>query len=374
MHYIRFILTCLATLTLMLTACTRSGKGEVQAIRVDVSEDLPADSFLSEYTCIRLDSVTSPMLSEVRDIRFLDSLIFILDDAGRVFTFSAQGHHLATLDGMGLGTEQYATADAFDVTSAGIYVLSRPQKRVMQYTFDGQLARICPIHDYYLDFRVLPDSSFVLASGNCNMRKANFITMEIGTQKFTHEAEPFERMESLTSDTYHPFVGQRGDTLLVTNPFHTDIKMLAGGETTPFRAYTFNTKDQLPKNLPEYTFEELTQMTRHKSVVRGIALYCATSEASYIGYEMFGKCGLSYLLARSKADGSVQNMTIMNNPETSFPYLTTPLGTVDGQLVSVMPAYVLLQIEKAKAYGLSQFTSSGLHQTDNPVIFLHRLR
>lgn len=90
MHYIRFILTCLATLTLMLTACTRSGKGEVQAIRVDVSEDLPADSFLSEYTCIRLDSVTSPMLSEVRDIRFLDSLIFILDDAGRVFTFSAR--------------------------------------------------------------------------------------------------------------------------------------------------------------------------------------------------------------------------------------------------------------------------------------------
>ena len=372
MHNPRFTLTTLATLILLLAACTRPGRGTARAVRVDVSEDLPADSFFSDYSYIRLDSVTTPMLSGVRDMRFLDSLIFILDDAGRIFTFSSQGHHLATLDSMGLGEGQYATADAFDVTPTGIYVLCRPQKRIMHYSLGGQFVRVCPIHDYYLDFRVLSDSSVVLASGNCNERMANFITLDTRTQRFTHEAEPFERTESFISDTYHAFVGRRGDTLLVTNPFHTDIKMLVGGETTPLCTYTFNTREQLPKKQAEYTFEELTQMTRHKSVVRGIALCCATSEARYMGYEMFGKCGLSYLLTRSKTDGTTQNMTIMNNPEASYPYLSAPLCAVDGQLASIMPAYVLLQVEKA--YGISRFTSAGLRQTDNPVVFLHRLR
>ena len=128
----------------------------------------------------------------------------------------------------------------------------------------------------------------------------------------------------------------------------------------------------MPANQQEYTFEELAQMTKHKPVVHNIALACATCDARYIGYEMFGECGLSYLLTRIKADGSTQNMTIMNNPEPNFPYLSAPVCASDGQLVSVMPAYMLLQTEKA--YGLNQFTSAGLKPTDNPVIFLHRLR
>ena len=183
--------------------------------------------------------------------------------------------------------------------------------------------------------------------------------MEMSTQKFKHEAEHFDRTESYTSDTYHPFVGQQGDTLLITNPFRTDIKMLAHGQSTPLCTFRFNT-------------EELAQMTKHKPVVHNIALACATCDARYTGYEMFGEYGLSYLLTRIKADGSTQNMTIMNNPEPNFPYLSAPVCASDGQLVSVMPAYMLLQTEKA--YGLNQFTSAGLKPTDNPVIFLHRLR
>ncbi|MGN0233192.1 MAG: 6-bladed beta-propeller [Bacteroidaceae bacterium] len=372
MHYSKFILTSLTTLMIMLAACTRQENDHFPIVRVNVHEDLPADSFISSYTYIQLDTVTDPMLSEVKDIRFQDSLLFILDDAGRIFTFSTTGRHIATLDSMGLSSGQYATADAFDVTKTGIFVLCRPQKRIIRYSFDGHLESIYPVHDYYLDFRVLADSTIVLASGNCNNRMSNFITMDIRSQRFTHESEPFSRTESYISDTYHPFVEQNGDTLLITNPFQTKIKVLSEGQCTPHKAYRFNTKDQIPEKLEDYTFEELTQMTRHKSVVRGIALHHTTSEAEYIGYEMFGECGLSYMLARIKTDGSTQNMTIMNNPDTNFPYLSSPVFAKDGQLISIMPAYVLLQTEKA--YGLNQFTSAGLHQTDNPVIFLHQLR
>ena len=137
MHNIRFIQTCLITLLLLIAACTQQHQDGSQTIRVNVDEDLPADSFISQYSFIQLDSVTSPMVSQVRDIRLLDSLIFILDDAGRIFTFSSEGRHLATLDSLGMGSGQYATADAFDITKAGIYVLSRPQERIMQYSFDG---------------------------------------------------------------------------------------------------------------------------------------------------------------------------------------------------------------------------------------------
>ncbi|MGN1257183.1 MAG: 6-bladed beta-propeller [Bacteroidaceae bacterium] len=372
MHYSKFILTSLTTLMIILAACTRQEDGHFQIVRVNVHEDLPADSFISGYSYIQLDSVTEPMLSEVKDIRIQDSLLFILDDAGRIFTFSTTGHHITTLDSMGLSSGQYATADAFDVTKTGIFVLSRPQKRIIKYSFDGHLESIYPVHDYYLDFRVLSDSTIILASGNCNNRMANFITMDIQSQSFTHENEPFNRTESFISDTYHPFVEQIGDTLFITNPFQTNIKVLADGKSIPFKAYKFNTKEQLPETNEDYTFEEITQMTKHKSVVRGLALHHATSEAEYLGYEMFGECGLSYLLSRTKHDGTMQNMVIMNNPDINFPYLSPPVCAQDGQLISIMPAYILLQTEKS--YGLSQFTSAGLHQTDNPVIFLHQLR
>ena len=371
MHYSKFILISLTTLIIILAACTRQEDNHIKIVSVNVHEDLPADSFISQYSYIQLDSVTSPMLSAVKDIRFLDSLIYILDDAGRIFTFTSTGHHLSTLDSLGLGSGQYATADAFDVTDTGIFVLSRAQKRIIRYSHDGHLASIYAIHDYYLDFRVMDDSTIVLASGCCNNRMSNFISMDIISQKFTHEAEPFERTESYISDTYHPFVEQYGDTLLITNPYQTSIHMLVKGESTPLKAYEFNTKDQIPDNFKDYTFEELAQMTKHKSVVRSIALHHQTSEAEYIGYEMFGDYGLSYLLARQKADGTMQNMTIMNNEDPTFPYLSAPICVHDGQLVSIMPAYVLLHTEEA--YGISRFTSAGLRQTDNPIIFLHRL-
>lgn len=368
----KFILTCLTILIFLLAACTQPGKNSLQTIRVNVDEDFPADSFFSAYTFIQLDSTTTPMVSDVRDIRFHDQCIYILDDNGRVFTFDTNGHHMGTLDSMGLGEGEYATADAFDITGAGIFVLSRPQKRIMQYTFDGHLTRIIPLHDYYLDLRVLSDSSIVLASGNCNNRMFNFMTYNMKSGNFTHEAAPFERTESFTSDAYHPFVGQSGDTLLVSSPFETKIMLLCGDETAPFKTYAFNTDQQMPEPMEDYTFEEIAQMTRHKHVVRGIALYKSTQQADYIGYELFGKCGLSFQLARSKPDGSVQNMTIMNNPEPTFPYLSAPLGAIGDRLASVMPAYALLQTEKA--YGLNKFTSMGLHPTDNPIVFLHKLR
>lgn len=368
----KYILSTLTALALLLAACTRIGMEDTPTIHVNVDEDLPADSFITQCTSIRLDSVTEPMLSEPRGIRILDERLYILDDAGRIFTFTTDGHHLATLDSMGLGKGRYATADAFDITRAGIFVLCRPQKCIMQYTHDGRYTRTIPLHDYYLDFRMQADSSVTLASGSCNTRMHDFMTLSMPSGALVHEILPFARTESFISDTYHPFVGQQGDTLLVTRPFRTDIITLKDGQATSLRHYAFNTHDQMPDHMDDYTYEELIQMTRHKHVVRGIALYQSTQQADYVGYELFGKCGLSFLLARTKADGSTQNMTIMNNPEPGFPYLSAPLGMVGDCLASVMPAYAVLQTEKA--YGINTFTSEGLRPTDNPVIFLHQLK
>lgn len=368
----KYILSTLTALILLLAACTRTGMENTPTIHVNVDEDLPADSFITHCTSIRLDSVTQPMLSEPRGIRILDSLLYILDDAGRIFTFTTDGHHLATLDSMGLGEGRYATADAFDITRAGIFVLSRPQKRIMQYTLDGHYTRAIPLHDYYLDFRLQTDSSLTLASGSCNTRMHDFMTISMPSGTLIHEVMPFARTESFISDTYHPFVGLRDDTLLVTRPFRTDIFMLKDGQATPLWHYAFNTREQMPEHMDDYTYEELIQMTRHKHVVRGIALCLSTQQAQYVGYELFGKCGLSFLLARTRADGSTQNMTIMNNPEPGFPYLSAPLGTVGDCLVSIMPAYAVLQTEKT--YGIDKFTSEGLRPTDNPVVFLHQLK
>lgn len=78
MHYSKFILISLTTLIIILAACTRQEDNHIKIVSVNVHEDLPADSFISQYSYIQLDSVTSPMLSAVKDIRFLDSLIYIL--------------------------------------------------------------------------------------------------------------------------------------------------------------------------------------------------------------------------------------------------------------------------------------------------------
>lgn len=359
-------------LLLLLAACSQQKKGSVLTTSVDVTQDLSADSFITGYSYIQLGSVTSPMLSEVRDMRFHGDNIYILDSAGRIFTFSNTGHFTNVLDSMGTGKEQYVTADAFDITDAGIFVLCRPQQQIQQYSLQGKHVHTFKLNDYYLDFRILPDSTIILASGNINRRMNNFITYDIASQNIIHESDPFERTESLIPATYRPFIGQHDSKLYVTDPFCTKVKVLDKGNIHTLKSYTFNTPEQLPQNIQEYTFDELAQMTKHKSVVRNISLYYSTAESEYIGYELFGKCGLSYIITRSNTIGTSQSFTIMNNPEPKFPYLSAPLCVQEGKLASILPAYAILQIEQA--YETKTFTSKGMHATDNPVIFLHKLR
>lgn len=362
----------ISLLLLLLTSCSQQEKRNVQITNVDVKQDLSADSFITDYSYIQLDSVTSPMLSDVRDMRFHSDNIYILDSAGRIFTFSNTGHFINVLDSMGTRKEQYITADAFDITNAGIFVLCRPQQQIQQYSFQGKHVHTFKLNDYYLDFRILPDSTIILASGNTNRRMNNFITYDIASQNVIRETDPFERTESLISATYRPFIGKDGGKLYVTDPFCTKVKVLDKGKTYTLKSYTFNTPEQLPENVKEYTFDELAQMFKHKPVVRNISLYYRTTESEYIGYELFGECGLSYIITRCNKKGKSQSFTIMNNPEPKFPYLSAPLCVQEGKLASVLPAYAILQIEQA--YGLKKFTSKGIHSTDNPVIFLHKLR
>ncbi len=338
---------------------------------VNVNEDCPKDSFFSDYSYIRLGK-SEPMISQVNDLRMNNDKLFILDKTSKVFIFSTNGEFFNVIDKRGHGSSEYITVSDYDVKDGFIYILSRPQKKVFTYTYKGEHINTYVLNDYYNGLRVMSNDRLCLASENSNDQKYNFVIYDIKKRSYTARFSPFSKNESMLFSSSHPFLGRNNDTLYVCNPFSTEVIEIKGQKSGKTKEYSFNTQEQLPDNISDYTFEQLQKKYTNKPVVKSLSLYCKTSRYEYIGYKLFGKYGLSFFLTKIKENGTTETMMSLNDINKKFPYVSSSYDVVGNKIISSMPASSIITIEKE--YHLSKFKSLGIKDDDNPVVFLHTLK
>lgn len=364
MKKIIYILSCF-----ILCAC--ASNVTVSTDYVNVEEDYPEDKFFSDYSYIRLRN-SEPMISQITGLRMHEDKLFILDKTSKLFVFSVNGKFLNVIDKRGHGPSEYVTVSDYDVKDGIVYILSRPQKKVFTYTYDGEHINTYVLNDYYNGLRVMSNDRFCLASENSNNQKYNFEIYNIRKNAYTAKFSPFSRNESMLFSGSRSFLCRDNDTLYVCNPFATEVIEIKGEQSGETWRYIFNTKEQLPENISDFSFEQLHKQYANKPVVKNLLMYCRTSKYEYIGYELFGKYGLSFFLTKVKKDGSKETMMALNDINKKFPYISSPFDVKGNKIISSMPASSIITIENE--YHLSKFKSMGIKDDDNPVVFLHTLK
>lgn len=354
-----------------LVLCACASNVTVVTDYVNVNEDCPEDTFFSDYSYIRLRK-SEPMISQIKDLRMCNDKLFILDKTSKLFIFSTDGEFINVIDKRGHGPNEYIVVTDYDIMDSTVYVLSRPQKKVYTYSFTGEQKGTYKLNDYYNGLRVMSSDRFCLASENSNDQKYNFVIYDVKKNSYAAKFSPFTKNESMLFSGSHSFLGRNKDTLYVCNPLSTEVTEIKGEKSGETKKYSFNTKEQLPDDISEFTFEQVHKKYTNKPVVKNLSLYCKTLNFEYIGYELFGKYGLSFFLTKIKGDGTTETMMILNDINKNFPYVSSPYDVVGNKIVSVMPASSIITIENE--YNLSRFKSIGITDDDNPIVFLHTLK
>lgn len=357
---------------LLLAFWSCSTTSDITTSLINVNEDYPESEFFSSYTYVKLQP-SNPMITEISDIRMSNDRIYVTDKTSKLFVFSKEGKFLNVLDKRGHGSNEYVEITDFDIKNDTIYVLSRPQKKIYVYSYDGKQVNTFELNDYYSGLRLMSNDRFCLASANSNSQKFDYIIYDMRKEAYTDKFIPFSNDESFLLSSYHPFLGHINDTLYINKPFSMEVTELRSTEIGWEKKYAFNTKVQLPEVTSEYTFEQLQKEFVNKRVVKNLLLYSKTRDYEYIGYELFGNYGLSFYLTQiNNITKDKKTMMSLNDIDKSYPYVSLPCYIDNQSLISAMSAASILNIELN--YNLSKFKSEGLKEADNPVIFIHKLK
>lgn len=111
---------------------------------------------------ISLESSAESMVSLIKDIRIADSILFVQN--GVVITlFSYDGSFIRNVGHIGRGPGEYLNLCHFDICpdKEQIYILDDMGRKIMVYSYTGEMKRVIKYDGYPMDFAVLPDGEIL---------------------------------------------------------------------------------------------------------------------------------------------------------------------------------------------------------------------
>ena len=136
---------------------------DMTTFAVNVEDNSNESEFLADWSYVRL-SDTTPMLSEVKDIRLYGDRIYVRDKTEKIFIFSKDGRFVNVIDKCGHGANEYLGITDFDVYGNSIYVLSCVNQAIFEYDESGNVVNMYELNDYYTGLRLMKPHLFLLAS------------------------------------------------------------------------------------------------------------------------------------------------------------------------------------------------------------------
>lgn len=353
---------------LFLIACSEYSD-PVQTYSVDIQQRDSVSCFFTSYSYIPLETNENCMLGEVVGMKVNEDAIAI-EDQGRILLFQHDGKFISKIDKAGRGAGEYLSIEDFCVKDSTVYVLSRPQKIILAYSWSGTFKQGIELNDWYQHFQILDDEWMFLASENANDTGANFVLFNYVTREYGDAFSPFEKNESVTFSSFSPFAGTFSGGLYVVHPFDYTIYQLGKSLFEPYCRFEFNTKKQIKKG---ETWMRLSDQTSNENVVRYLDLYKEYNGSKYMTFDLFEEdYGYGAYIDKIEPDGTHRLMRIYETFPADFPYLSAPWGIYKDAFYSIRPAFDILNIEGA--YRLTLFHEKGLTKESNHVVFFHKLK
>lgn len=368
----KFIVLIAWTAVLLLShSCTSSHKNDVgmMKIKVDIEQEASYEHFFDkEYKAITLATQDSVLVGKINKIQFTDSILYVLDKGqNTIFAFNMKGHFIHKYSHIGQGEGEYPYLSDFGVYNGYLYILSRFNKCIYQYSLDDKYIGEIELPDWFEEFRIINDEEIWLYSDYSNRLLYNIIRYNYQKGKIVAKYFPFMPNESfsLTHNAFHE--GSKGQLLYTQLYDHSVYEMKEDGVQT-LCTLSFNTPDQLTGNTKETSLYELHRSQGKKAVVR--FLNNVTLKDSIL-YATYVNAFRTRIVRANLKSGVAQGTRIRIMDE--YPFTFGILTFWQGKVVSVLDAATVLNL--AEAPFLSDKNSDGLlHEDDNPVIFIRELK
>lgn len=360
-----------AAVLLLSHSCTSSHQNDadVMKIEVDVKQEVSYDYFFEkEYKAITLATPDNAIVGKISKIQFADSILYALDKGqNAIFAFSIRGHFLHKYCHVGQGRGEYSYLSDFEVYNEKMYILSRVNKCIYQYTLDDKYIDEIELPDWFEAFRIINDEEIWLYSDYSNSLSYNIIRYNYQEGKILAEYFPFMQNEtfSLAHNVFHE--GSKGQ-LLYTQLYDHSVYELKEGGTQTLCTLSFNTPEQITGNTEETSLYELHRSQSKKSVVRFLGNVTLKDSILYATYINEFRTRIVRVNLNS---GVAQGTRIRIVDE--YPFTFGLLTFWQGKAVSVLDAATVLDV--AEVPFPSNKNSDGLlHEDDNPVIFIRELK
>ena len=336
---------------------------------VDVRQRDSVEHFFSGYDYVILETNENSLLGEVKKMKVNASVIAI-QDKNRVLLFRHDGKFIGKVDKFGRGFGEYLSLEDFDVRDSLVYVLSRAQKRILMYDWNGTFVDKIDLDDWYQHLKVVDDKLMLLSSESSNEKQYDFVVLDYTKPEYVELFSPFEKNEGIILGDFNPFCGTFDGGYYVLRPFDYTVYRLGKSEFVPYCRFEFNTKEKIDSGK---SYVELSDETSNRNVVRYLGFYEEYEGSIFLKFDLFEDgYGIGSYLYKVEPNGETRLMRIYETFSSKFPYISAPYGLYDKAFYSIRPALDVLNIEEM--YGLSLFHDRGLTEESNHVVFFHKLK
>lgn len=358
-------------LILLLYACNQNNTSvEEVAILPVAPEKLSSPEELFDFSdtkVITLETNKGNLLSDIRKVQIYDDKIFIQDESPILYVFDMDGYYLYKIDHLGQGPEEYIQLSDFDVFDSCIYICSKVEKKLKVYNLKGDYLTTYNFDDdWYSNIQV--QYPFVYLYSDYGSQKLKSLTIyNLNKEQVVAEYMPIEENQSY-SVRRPTFVKNDDGTTLLARVFDDNIYQLTDNILEKKYQIDFKTEDQLPKNIYEIDFVELSRKMAGKKVITRIDYPYIYKDKLYISYVYDFYRHMSEI---DLIDG-LSKTSLLYDENTFLAYSPTPLGFIDGYLISsVTPLNILKRDEN---FSSNKNKDGILSEDDNPVIFLQKLK
>jgi len=340
---------------------------------VDINQRSHLNHFFDGYDYVMLETNDSNVVSKIDDFEVNDSII-ALQSRSNIFIFDKHGKDIGIINRKGNASNEYLEISDFNLSGDMIWILSAMQKKILAYDLEGNCIKGIDLDNFYYAFEFLNDDRIFLSSENCNDSGYNFVLIDSEDGKVINRFDRFDKNEGvILYKTFNPFIGKTDNNdLIVCHPFESSTYMLSSEEFTPNSSFSFNTETQLRGQYGETPFIDLLNESENQPVVKNLSNYYRNDNYELIAFPLFGEYGTLYNIVKIKDKQQVAFSPILEKIDIQYPYISAPLKIVNGKVISCMQSGQILYIEDNN--DLSKFKELGLKNSDNPIVFFHKLR
>lgn len=362
-------LICLLVLFSLIHVSCMEPK-EMVSYDVNLDKTSGKGAFFSGYHYVRLDNDKDCLLSGIEKVLVTDTYISILDK-DRILFFQPDGRFSSKIERRGRGTGEYRKIDDYAIQGNLVYILSRLEKKIKFYTFDGNYVGKMDLNDWYMHMTFYKKDTLVLSSENSNNTQKNFLMIDMKTPKEVGQYDSFSKNESMTFPSCPVFCGSDDEGLFVIHPFDYTIYRLNETGISPYRSFNFPNHN-ISEDMQAMSYYDAYMKTKNAPVVKYLGLYKETSNYTYATLQMFDvNSGLCPYIYQIDAKGKSSVMKLGWDFSKNAPYVSKPLAIYKDFVVSALPAKQVLSREEY--YKKETFKKKGLTPKDNYVLFFNKL-